>query len=148
MNKVYIVGGSDYSGWQTFNTIIIYDPATKSQVLSPIKINEARQLPKVIAYKNKLFVFGGLGKDDILNTVEMFSPETKKFVMMAPMKIARSQFGCCRVGNFVYVVGGANYCCNINSVEIYNMDTNTWTDGVDFSVAEYVLQACAVNNKL
>ena len=42
LNKVYIVGGSDYSGWQTFNTIIIYDPATKSQVLSPIKINEAR----------------------------------------------------------------------------------------------------------
>ena len=65
------------------------------------------------------------------------------------MKIARSHFACCRVGNLVYVVGG--WLGGVNdtkSVEIYNMDSNTWSDGVDFPVATCDLQACAVNNKL
>ena len=94
-------------------------------------------------------LYYGYDKDGYLNYVEMFSPDTNKFVMMAPMKIARSSFGCCRVGNLVYVVGG--WIGGVNdtkSVEIYNMDSNTWTDGVDFPVADHNLLACGVNNKL
>ena len=80
----------------------------------------------------------------------MFSTETNKFVMMAPMKTARSDFGCCRVGNLVYVVGGWNDADGSPTklVEIYNMASNTWTDGVDFPVKEFDLHACAVDNKL
>ena len=110
-------------------------------------MNEARSLHKVIAYKNKLFVFGGYD-DGYLNSVEMFSPETNKFVMLAPMKIARSDFACCRVGNLVYVIGGWIDDVDVKSVEIYNLDSNTWADGVDLPVALFRLQACAVNNKL
>ena len=151
LNKVYIVGGSDCSGWQTLNSIEVYDPVSKTQVLSPIKMNEARCCHKVIVYNNKLFVFGGIDKNERrLNSVEMFSTETNKFVMMAPMKIGRRGFACCRVGNLVYVVAG---CMgygrgNTKSVEIYNMDSNTWTDGVDFPVDKRLLHACAVNDKL
>ena len=146
LSKVYIVGGNDSR--QKLNSIEVYDPVSKTQDLVPIKMNEARSSHKVIVYNNKLFVFGGFGKDGPLNSVEMFSPETKKFVMMAPMKFARSDFGCCRVRNLVYVIGGATGFADTKSVEIYNMDSNTWTDGVDFPVAEYNLYACAVNNKL
>ena len=116
-------------------------------------MNEARSSHKVIVYKNKLFVFGGRDKhDELLNTVEMFSPEDQKFVMMAPMKIARWSFACCRVGNLVYVIGGlicdGRLLDQTNSVEIYNLDNNTWTDGVDFPVAWYDLHPCPVNDKL
>ena len=115
-------------------------------------MNEARSSHKVIVYNDKLFVFGGFGKDGPLNSVEMFSPETKKFVMMAPMKVARYDFGCSKVGNLVYVIGGMGMIRYVplrtEPVEIYNMDNNTWTDGADFPVAAYDLQACAVNNKL
>ena len=146
-NKIFIVGGI-HEG-QTLNSIEIYDPVSKTQQVSPIKMNEARSSHKVIVYKKKLFVFGGDGKDGVLNSVEMFSPETNKFVMMAPMKIARRYFGCCRVGNLVYVVGGdiGGYEAT-KSVEVFNMDRNTWTDGVDLPVAEWNLYACVVNNKL
>ena len=162
LNKVYIVGGWDEGSMigkppqrsihcridgKTVNSIIIYDPVTKTQQISPIEMNEARWGHKVIVYKNKLFVFGGKDADGYrLNSVEMFSPETNKFVMMAPMKIGRSGFGCCRVGNLVYVIGGATSVADrTSSVEIYNMDSNTWTDGVDLPVATYNLYACAVN---
>ena len=114
-------------------------------------MNEARTCHKAILYNNKLFVFGGIDKyERQLNSVEMFSTETNKFVMVAPMKIARKDFACCRVGNLVYVVGGWNdaYGGPTKLVEIYNIDSNTWTDAVDFPVAESDLHACAVNNKL
>ena len=79
----------------------------------------------------------------------MFSPVTNKFVMMAPMKIARCGFACCRVGNLVYIIGGVTNGSNItNSVEIYNLNTNTWKKGKQFPVADFELHACAVNNKL
>ena len=95
-------------------------------------------------------MFGGWGEDwKELNSVEMFSQETNQFVMMAPMKIARDDFACCRIGKHVYVVGGRIFGVDeTRSVEIYNMDTDIWTDGVDFPVAEHLLHACVVNNKL
>ena len=197
LDKIFIIGGLD--GRQALNSIGVYDPVSKTLVSSPIKMNEARCGHKVIAYKKKLFVFGGYDKDgrrlnsvemfspqtntfvvmapmkiarcdfaccrvgnlvyvvggsigdvfDRTKSVEMFSPVTKKFVMMAPMKIARNGFACCRIGNLVYVVGGSiGVCLRTNSVEIYNLDNNTWTDGVDFPISEFGLYACAVNDKL
>ena len=167
LNKVWLIGGEQHDDVgdddeeevktvntvdgesKTLNTIEVYDPVAKSQTLAPIKLNEARSNHKVIVYKKKLFVFGGFGENGPLNSVEMFSPEDQNFVMMAPMKIARSDFACCRVGNLVYVIGGeipvGRLLDNTNSVEIYNLDNNTWTDGVDLPVAMYDLHACAVN---
>ena len=107
LKKVWIIGEYEDDGdWKTLNTVEVYDPVVKSHVYAPIKMNEERSSHKVIVYKNKLFVFGGIGKDGFLNSVEMFSPENQKFVMMAPMKIARSSFACCRVANLVHVIGG------------------------------------------
>ena len=152
LNKVLIIGGygcDDDREWKKLNTVEIYDPVAKTQTFVPLKMIQSRQDHKVIVYKKKLFVFGGRGEDGFLNTVEMFSLENKKFVEMAPMKIARSSFACCRVGNLVYVIGGyIGGGDKTESVEIYGMDSNTWTDGVDFPFATFALAACAVNNKL
>ena len=152
LNLVWIIGGRDDDDDKTYlNSIEIYDPVTKTQALSPIKMNDARYNHSVIVYKKKLFVFGGSGKrlDFRLETVEMFSPTTNKFVMMAPMKIDRSSFACCRVGNLVYVIGG--FLCfdyQFKSVEIYDIVNNTWTYGVAFPVRAGLLSVSALNNKL
>ena len=147
-NKVWIVGGSD--NFKTTNTIQIYDPNINTFSLSPIKMIYARRFHKMIVYKNKLFVFGGCDDDsNRLNTVEMYSPNTIEFVMMAPMKIARESFACCRVGNLVYCIGGLTVGReHTKSVEVYNLDTNVWCDGTNFPIADSHLHACAVNNKL
>ena len=150
LNKVWIIGGSEHNDekWLTLNTVEVYNPVTKNHILAPIKMNKSRSGHSVIVYNNKLFVFGGCGDKGPLNSVEMFSPGANNFVMMTPMKFARSHFACCRVGNLVYVVGGVGCKDETKSVEIYNLDSNGWTDGVDFPVAEWCLSACAVNNKL
>ena len=148
LNKVWIIGGRervDDGNWKRLNTVEVYDPVGNNLSLAPTKMNQTRSSHSVIVYKNKLFVFGGYD-DHPLNTVEMISPLTKKFVMMAPMKTARSKFACCRVGNLVYVIGGRIGDGKTNSVEFYNLDSNTWTDGGNFPIAQSDLYACAVNN--
>ena len=77
-----------------------------------------------------------------------YSTDANKFVLMAPMKIARYDFACCRVGNHVYVIGGwTTGSIALKSVETYNLDTDIWTDGDDSPKAPYDLHACALNNK-
>ena len=154
LNKVWIIGGEqhdDDGNDKAVNTVEVYDPVAKNQVLAPIKMIQARDCHRVIVYKKKLFIFGGHGKDnELLNTVEMFSPENQKFVLMTPMKVARSYFACCRVGNLVYVIGGwIPGGVYTKSVEIYNLDNDTWTDGIDLPDGGIRGScACAVNNKL
>ena len=64
---------------------------------------------------------------------------------MAPMKIARYDFACCRVGNHVYVIGGwTTLSIPLKSVEMYNLDTDTWTDGEGLLKALFDLYVCAV----
>ena len=60
LNKVWIVGGYDravmYAEHITTNTIQIYDPVLNTTTLSPVKMIQARESPKVIVYNDKLFV--------------------------------------------------------------------------------------------
>ena len=149
LNQFWIIGGieyygNEYGGFKPVNKIQIYDPVSKTTSLSPVKMIQARIGHSVIGYNDKLFVFGGCSGETILNTVEMYSPETNKFTMMASMKHARSNFAWCRVENLVYVIGGTR--AFPKSMEIYNLDTNVWTDGVDSPVFKSNLYACAVNN--
>ena len=158
LNQIWIVGGYGHVGSSKFeqlNTVQIYDPVSKTHFLPSIEMAQARSDCKVIVYKNKLFVFGGrVGYDKSLSSVEMYSADTNKFVLMAPMKTARYSFGCCRVGNLVYVIGGYTEDGStrqgdfLKSVEVYNLDTDTWSDGVDLPEARSGLHACAGSNKL
>ena len=43
-NMVHIVGGDE--GWQALISIIIYNPVSKRQVLSPIKLNKQENVTK------------------------------------------------------------------------------------------------------
>ena len=156
-DKVWIVGGwgrGENGTHETLSTIQVYDPVKKTLSLSPVKMTRGRSHHKVIAYKKKLFAFGGRTDNWNLSSVEMYCAGADKFVMMAPMKMARRGFACCRVGNLVYVVGGwvgnpkfTSYSVT-RSVEIYDLDANTWTEGPDYPGAAADLHACAVYNKI
>jgi len=151
LNKIWIVGGEerddDEENYKDLNTIQIYDPVNKTISLSPIKMIQARRCHKLIVYNNKLFVFGGYAFTcENLNTVEMYSPVTNKFITMAPMKIARDNFACCRVGNLVYIIGGWIEDGCTDSVEIYDLDLDTWTDGRSIPTDLISLSGCVVNN--
>ena len=144
MGMIWILGGRRDNGsdLETVNSIEVYDPILDLINPSSIKMLCSRCQHRSITYKGKLYVFGGFDGNTYLNSVEMYSPDVNKFVMMAPMKIPRCNFGCCRIKNLVYVTG------SYTSMEIYNLDNNTWSDGVEFSKLILASSACAVKNKL
>ena len=155
LNELWIIGGLKICNdrvLRTTKTVQTYNLHDRSHFISPVKMLHARDRHKAIVYDGKLFVFGGANNGVALNSVEMYSRETNKFVIMAPMKIARYNFACCRVKNLVYVIGGVNDSSNnyletyLNSVEIYNLDTNRWGSGVDFPYCENIifLNACPI----
>ena len=148
LDQLWIVGGcSDKHG--ALKAIQTFDLVSGTLYFSPVEMIQARSDPKIIVYKNNLFVFGGSDEDTkSLSSVEMYSPKTNKFVLMTPMKIARFKFACCRVGNLVYVIGGRTVDYKTKSVEIYNLDTDTWTCGADFPIESSHLGGCVVSNIL
>ena len=154
MGMVWILGGQSIENSQRgcTSSIEIYNPITDTLKPSPIKMCCKRSRHSSIVYKDKVYVFGGfnyegsLGK---LSSVEMYSPKSNKFVMMAPMKEVHSSFACCRIKNLVYVIDGN---CNVDhSIEIYNLDTDTWSigDGFPFSIEIGLgFKACAIEHEL
>ena len=80
-NQFWAIGGKDYKDNrygrpETVNKIRTYDPDSKTASLSPVKMIQARHDHRAIVYKDKFFVFGGEYKTNVLNSVEMYSPET------------------------------------------------------------------------
>ena len=76
LNKVWVTGGRFFDEeCKTLNTMRVFDPIAKTQSLSPVGMAQGRKDHRVAVYKNKLFVFGGVDKDDKpLSSVEMCSP--------------------------------------------------------------------------
>ena len=152
---IWITGGfliqNDSGNGNFRKDIEVYDRDSNTSKIFPKSMIEFRYFHSVIVYKSKLFVFGGRSRNrSYLNTVEMYSPFENKFVMKAPMKIARSSFGCCRIRNLVYITGGCTGKKFIptKSVEIYNLDNDTWSDGADLPVPLGGNYGCVVNKKL
>ena len=152
MGMVWILGGirTEINQRGSTNSIEIYDPIMDTMKPSPIKMLCNRSQHSSIVYKGKLYVFGGYDVDSSfghLKSVEMYSPKSNKFVMMAPMKRAHSNFGCCRIKNLVYIIDGS--CYNDCSMEIYNLDADTWLEGVDFPLScSPGFRACALKYEL
>ena len=148
LDKVWLTGGiKDYTNvYKPLDSVEVYDPITDEKTSSPIKMMQARYEHKAVVFRKKLFIFGGRGESTKLNTVEMFSPIANKFVMMAPMKITRSWFGCCRANNLVYIVGGRDEETVFNSVEVYDLENNTWSKGADLPCGAECVVTCAVTN--
>lgn len=55
--------------------------------------------------------------------------------MCAMWCVGRSQASVCVVDNKLVVVGGSDFMNCLNSIEIYDSDSNTWEDGVPMITA-------------
>ena len=152
LNRLWIVGGqeTDDTVYNLVNKLKVYDPASQTASVINIKMLQARKDHKVVSYKEKLFVFGGSDVDGKnLCSVELFSLETKRFVDLAPMRVARSDFACCKAGSNVYVIGGMTDDGPTDTIEVYNLDTDTWEWGTKLpEEVNQPVHACALRNKL
>lgn len=128
-----------------------YDPkANKWEYRKPLG-KERMSFAAAAGKDGKIYIFGGAAgmetdpKTPILNTVEVYDPETDSWSFRKPMPAKRS--GLCAVlatDGKIYILGGSETPDSpLNTVFIYDPERDIWEKGPDMILPRDVLAAAA-----
>ncbi|GBG72867.1 hypothetical protein CBR_g12586 [Chara braunii] len=90
-----------------------------------------------VAYNDLIYIVGGVsGNGTVFNTLWLFDPLLHNLTELKPMSKPRYRFGIALVGSKIYVAGGklSDPTPPLNSLSIYDIPTNTWSEGPSASV--------------
>lgn len=99
---------------------------------SPDKHAHLRRSPrgrprKPSGLQDVILAAGGMSKVCSLSSVEQYSARTDEWTAVAEMTAPRYGHAACRMGGYLYVVGGYNESDGyLNLVECYNLRSNSW----------------------
>ena len=132
---IYLVGGY---GEERLNIVELYDPqnASWTQLAS---MRGPRSLHGCVAFQGKLYAVGSLADiqhgGDVLDTAEVYDPQTDDWQPFAKMSTARAVFGLAAVGGKIYAIGGWNGGTTVlDSVEAYDPQLGYWAMVASMSV--------------
>ncbi len=127
-NFIYLVGG--YSGSAHTNAFQVYD--TLHDTWANTTWPNIRT-PMTAAYNKKLYAFGGSPGPS--NETWMYDPLTNAWTnKLAPMPFAAEYGAAVTVGDYIYILGGAAVS-ELNKVQRYDPNNNTWSSGPDLPEA-------------
>lgn len=95
----------------------------------------------------KIYVVGGIAKQNVLKSVERYDPETNRWTDVGHLKNARAHHHCCTVNGSIYAVGGRDGPKMLTSIEKFDEQLNQWTVVRQKKKSHVSLQA-ALNIKL
>lgn len=147
----------------SFNSCELAIPDNEEEITSEIDLSQwtwesranlqdARRTFASAVYDNKVYVFGGQGPNVILNTVEMYNPETDSWIYKSPMPTERRRLACVVYDNKIYCIGGKYHrqgisqSCNV--LEVYDPETDTWEKKSNMITPRWDLMACVVEDKI
>lgn len=148
--KIYVMGGVDYSKNGQVGKVEIYD-TTKNEWTSdakpmPIPIDHGA----AVAYNGKIYVAGGYIKGKV-PTDKLFIYDTIKdeWTEGKPLSSPRGAMGAQFVKGILYVVGGTNASMvPVSTVEAYDPETNTWTSKASMPTERHHLELAELDGKL
>ena len=162
--KVFAIGGEvDKFGDTSIATVEMYDPKTDTWERKA-DMPTARSGVSTLVVDGKIYAIGGAeskkyqvgpgsghsGK--LLPTIEMYDPVTDTWIQKADMPVPRSSSNStCIVDGKIYIIGGvaANKKPNrLDSVDIYDPATDTWTTGKSMNHARGGASVSVVNGKI
>ncbi|KAM9775205.1 kelch-like protein 40b [Syngnathus typhle] len=128
-NSIFVMGGKEVKDQEgTLDSVMVYDRQS-------FKWGESDPIPyavyghATVSSNDKVYVIGGKG-DDKNCLSKMFVYDAKRFEWkeLAPMKVARSLSGATVHQNKIYVAAGVTDTGLTDSVEVYDIATNKWSD--------------------
>ncbi len=147
--KLYLIGGAAYGWYQSYT--LVYDPATDSWQVKASTPNVGCN--SCCAYNGKIYAMHAQqnGCYDS-GMISVYDPVTDSWTSKNPQRTSLS-YVCLEVVNgLIYSIGGGPGQCQpggvTNLVEIYNPDTDTWTNGPSMLTPRYSFGTCAINNVL
>jgi Carboxypeptidase regulatory-like domain/Kelch motif/Galactose oxidase, central domain len=134
--RIYVMGGGGT------NQMFIYDIASNSWG-SGAAVPEGTEGAVAGALDGKVYLIGGdndfFPADGVYDHVRIYDVGANSWSSGTPMPVGSSNPGGVQAGEFVYVVGGwgpAAPGSNLNVTERYDMSSNTWETGPQFTPAK------------
>ncbi|KAI3354819.1 hypothetical protein L3Q82_004627 [Scortum barcoo] len=132
-NSIFVLGGRELKEQErTLDSVMVYDRQS-------LTWSESEPIPypvyghATVSHNDVVYVIGGKG-DDKGCLRKMCAYDAKKFEWkeLAPMKVARSLFGATVHKGKIYVATGVTDDGLTDSVEVYDIAANKWSDFVAF----------------
>jgi len=129
--KVYLLGGLDSRG-RILSSVAEYDSSTAAWT-NKASLPQSVALAAAAANESAIYLVGGRSKGAILADIVVYDPTADSWSQMEPMTIARWSHMAAIVGQKLYVMGGikgkGSTRRTLDSVEILDLETGTWTAG-------------------
>ncbi|XP_044031722.1 kelch-like protein 40b [Siniperca chuatsi] len=132
-NSIFVLGGRELKEQElTLDSVLVYDRQS-------FKWGESEPIPyqvyghATISHNDVIYVIGGKGENkSCLRQMCAYDPKRFEWKELAPMKVARSLFGATVHKDKIYVAAGVTDTGLTDSVEVYDIATNKWSDFVVF----------------
>jgi N-acetylneuraminic acid mutarotase len=148
--KIYAIGGRVVAG--VFSAVEEYNPAT-DRWTKKADMPTARTSMGISAVNGKIYAIGGANAaGTVVSIVEEYNPATDRWTKKADMPTARASIGISVVNGKIYAIGGkstgSTSWSNFSTVEMYDPETDTWTQKADMPTRRYSLSAAVVDGKI
>jgi N-acetylneuraminic acid mutarotase len=151
-NRIMVMSGNDESCFSHKN-VEMYDPDLE-QWVDVAPLTQDRSVPTACVCNDKVYVLGGQSSScsRTLNTVERYDEKENKWEFVAPMSRTRLRAVSFSLNGKVYVCGGSPDISNRhtdchNDCEMYDPDTNTWTQMASMPISVTYASAAVRNGK-
>ncbi|HET7694458.1 MAG TPA: kelch repeat-containing protein [Vicinamibacterales bacterium] len=127
--QLFVVGGT--AGGAASGAVESFDPQTGVWTTGWPALPTPRSNFSLVAANGRLYAIGGTGAGGVVDTVERFDPATG-WTTLAPLPLARegTAAGALNGGTLIVVAGGAPAGgAAVNRVDLYDVASNTWTQG-------------------
>ncbi|KAM6900245.1 kelch-like protein 40b [Xenentodon cancila] len=132
-NSIFVLGGKELKDQEcTLDTVLVYDRQS-------FKWGESESIPyqvyghATVSHNEVVYVIGGKGDNkNCLKKMCAYDSRRFEWKELAPMKDARSLFGATVHKDKIYVAAGVTDNGLTDSVEVYDIATNKWSDFVPF----------------
>lgn len=132
-NSIFVLGGRELKDQeQTLDSVLVYDRQS-------FKWGESDPIPypvyghATVSHDDVVYVIGGKGENkSCLKTMCAYDARRFEWKEVAPMKTARSLFGATVHKGKIYVAAGVTDGGLTDSVEVYDIASDTWSDSEVF----------------
>ncbi|KAL1006241.1 hypothetical protein UPYG_G00069650 [Umbra pygmaea] len=147
--SIFVVGGKELKEQDTtLDSVLVYNRQTFNWA-------ESDPLPypvyghATVSHEGLIYVIGGKSDDkEVLNRVCAYDAQHCAWKELAPMKLARSLFGAAAHKDKIYAAAGVTQSGLTSTVEVYDIQTNQWSDFVEFPQGRSSLSLASVGGAL
>ncbi|XP_041670351.1 kelch-like protein 40b [Cheilinus undulatus] len=132
-NSIFVLGGKELKDQErTLDSVLVYDRQS-------FKWGESDPIPysvyghQTVSHNDVVYVIGGKGDSkNCLKRMCAYDALRFEWKELAPMKVARSLFGATVHRDKIYIAAGVTDGGLTDTVEVYDIATNKWSDFVAF----------------